>query len=58
MKDKRFIFSKGTQSRRKSSIFRFYAVIKTTILTPANDRFPAQASDLKLSKFSGFSAKN
>ena len=48
-------FQKGHKAEEKARSLGFYVVNKTTILTPVNDRFPAQASNLKVFKFSGFS---
>ena len=42
------------QRGHKARLLGYYAVNKTTILKPVNDRFPAQAFDLEVSKFSGF----
>ena len=45
-------FQIGRKAEEKARSLGFYAVNRTTILTPVNDRFPAQASDLEVYKFS------
>ena len=47
-------FQSGHNAEEKARSLGFYAINKTTILTPVNDRFPAQAFDLKVEKFNGF----
>ena len=46
--------STGLKAEAQAQSLGFYLVNKTTILTPVNDRFPAQAFDLEVSKFRGF----
>ena len=48
---------KGHKAEEKARALGFYRVNRTTILTPVNDRFPAQASDLEVFKFSGKTKK-
>ena len=47
-------FQRGHKARLKARSLGYYAVNKTTILTPVNDRFPVQAFGLEVSEFSGF----
>ena len=47
-------FQKGHKLEEKARSLGFYVVNKTTILTPVNDRFPAQASNLRVFKLSVF----
>ena len=47
--------STGLKAEAQARSLGYYFVNRTTILTPINDRFPAQAFDLEVSKFSGFS---
>ena len=47
-------FQIGHKAGEKARSLGFYAVNRTTILTPVNDRFPAQAFDLEVFKFRGF----
>jgi len=53
-KIKSFNFQNGHNTEEKARSLGFYAVNRTTILTPVNDRFPAQAFDLEVFKFRGF----
>ena len=48
-------FQKGHKLEEKARSLGFYVVNKTTILTPVNDRFPAQAFNLKVFKLSAYS---
>ena len=47
-------FQNGHNAEEKARSLGFYAINKKTILTPVNDRFPAQAFDLEVEKFNGF----
>ena len=47
-------FQSGHNTEEKARSLGFYAINKTTILTPVNDRFPAQAFDLEVEKFNCF----
>ena len=46
-------FQEGHEAEEKSQSLGFYVVNRTTILS-VNDRFPAQASNLRVFKFSVF----
>ena len=46
-------FQTGHGVEKKARSLGFYGVNRTTILTPVNDRFPAQAFDLEVSKIKG-----
>ena len=43
-------FQRGHKAEEKALSLGFYAVNRSTILTPISDKFPAQAFDLKVSK--------
>ena len=47
-------FQSGHNAEEKARSLGFYAVNENTILTPVNDRFPAQAFDLEVEKFNCF----
>ena len=47
-------FQNGHNVEEKARSLGIYAINKKTILTPVNDRFPAQAFDLEVEKFNGF----
>ena len=47
-------FQKGRGAEEKARSLGFYNINKKTILTPVNDRFPAQAFDLMVFKINGF----
>ena len=51
-------FQSGRNVEERARSLGFYAVNENTILTPVNDRFPAQAFDLKVYKFNGFVESN
>ena len=51
-------FQSGRNVEERARSLGFYAVNENTILTPVNDRFPAQAFDLKVYKFNGFVKSN
>ena len=58
-KSKGSTFQKGRDAEKKARSLGFYTINKKTILTPVNDRFPAQAFDLEVEKFNFFaSSKN
>ena len=47
-------FQSGHKSGERARSLGFYTVKRNIVLTPVNDRFPAQAFDLKVYKFNGF----
>ena len=53
-KSKGSTFQKGRGAEEKARSLGFYTINKKTILTPVNDRFPAQAFDLMVFKINGF----
>ena len=53
-KIKSFNFQNGHNTEEKARSLGVYAVNREFVLTPVNDRFPAQAFDLEVYKFQGF----
>ena len=53
-KRKSLSFQSGHNAEEKARSLGFRAINKNTVLTPVNDRFPAQAFNLEVLKFNGF----